>query len=67
MTDDGILLQINVKRTSEPPFYEATIEKYPVNHLELLGMLGIVKLTCEKTINQFSAKKPARYADEDLR
>lgn len=64
MTDDGILLQINVRRINEPPFYEATIEKYPENHLELLGILGLVKLTCEKTINQFSTKRPPKYADE---
>lgn len=67
MSDDKILLQINVRRTNEPPFYEATIDKSPENDVELLGMLGLVKLSCEKTINQFSAKKPARYADEDLR
>jgi hypothetical protein len=53
MSND-IVMQINVRKTSKPPYFDFDIDKYPADDKLMISLMVLVKMGLEKTINQFS-------------
>lgn len=54
MTQENVALQFVVRRIKTSPYYEVDFSKIPDNPVEFVALLNIVKMTCEKTINDFA-------------
>ena len=52
--DNDIAMIIAVRRIKTPPYFIAETTKYPEKPVEFAALLNLVKMTCEKTINDFA-------------